>query len=93
MILTDGDGYGDDNGDHSGDDYNNDGHNDGSGVGDISALPWVSPVPAGIPLFRIAWETSGLLIKRMDLVYDDDDDDGAEDFLMTKPTQIIIIMM
>ena len=42
MILTDGDGYGDDNGDHSGDDYNNDGHNDGSGVGDISALPWVS---------------------------------------------------
>ena len=50
MILTDGDGYGDDNGDHSGDDNNN----DGSGVGDISALPWVSPVPAGIPLFRIA---------------------------------------
>ena len=89
MILTDGDGYGDDNGDHSGDDNNN----DGSGVGDISALPWVSPVPAGIPLFRIAWETSGLLIKRMDLVYDDDDDDGAEDFLMTKLSQIIIIIM
>ena len=73
---------------HDDDDDGDGDDDDEEGGGDISH--GCHQLSAGIPLLRIAWETSGIIIKRMDL--DDDHDHNGVGFITTNKIIIIIVM-